>query len=57
MGARRDFIKKTTVAAIGMGLPGSINAMTAKSYNNILGANQQVTFGEQTLNYSVISKF
>ena len=25
--------------------------------NNILGANQQVTFGEQTLNYSVISKF
>ncbi len=25
--------------------------------NNILGANQQITFGEQTLNYSVISKF
>ena len=25
--------------------------------NNILGANQQVTLGEQTLNYSVISKF
>lgn len=25
--------------------------------NNILGANEQVKFGEQTLNYSVISKF
>ncbi|MDX1277522.1 chromosome partitioning protein ParA [Oceanihabitans sediminis] len=25
--------------------------------NNILGENEQVTFGEQTLNYSVISKF
>ncbi|WP_417236171.1 coiled-coil domain-containing protein [Bizionia paragorgiae] len=25
--------------------------------NNILGANEQITFGEQTLNYSVISKF
>ncbi|WP_452224576.1 chromosome partitioning protein ParA [Lacinutrix chionoecetis] len=25
--------------------------------NNILGANQQVNFGEETLNYSVISKF
>jgi hypothetical protein len=25
--------------------------------NNVLGANEQITFGEQTLNYSVISKF
>lgn len=25
--------------------------------NNILGANEQITFGEETLNYSVISKF
>ena len=25
--------------------------------NNTLGANEQVTFGEKTLNYSMISKF
>lgn len=25
--------------------------------NNVLGANEQISFGEQTLNYSVISKF
>ena len=25
--------------------------------NNVLGVNQQITFGEQTLNYSVLSKF
>ena len=49
MGARRDFIKKTTVAAIGMGLPGSINAMTAKSYNNILGANDRIHVALQGL--------
>ena len=34
-----------------------LNIFTQDPKNNILGANQQVTFGEQTLNYSVISKF
>ncbi|MDD7885463.1 Gfo/Idh/MocA family protein [Flavivirga sp. 57AJ16] len=49
MGSRRNFIKKTTVAAIGMSLPSSINAMTAKSYNNILGANDRVNVAIQGL--------
>lgn len=49
MGGRRDFIKTTTVAAIGMGLPSSINAMTAKSYSNILGANDRIHIAIQGL--------
>jgi len=40
---RRDFIKKTTAAAIGVGLTGSsLNAMSASSYNNIIGANDRL---------------
>ena len=39
---RRDFIKKTTAAAIGVSLTGGINAMSAKSYNNIIGANDRL---------------
>ena len=39
---RRDFLKKTTVAAIGVSLTGGVNAMSAKSYNNIIGANDRL---------------
>ena len=50
MGGRRDFIKKTTAAAIGLGLPSTtINAMTAKSYNNIIGANDRIHVAIQGL--------
>ncbi len=49
MGARRDFIKKTTAAVVGLSLPGSINAMTAKSYTNIIGANDRIHVAIQGL--------
>ena len=37
---RREFIKKTAVGAAGLGL--GLPAMTAKSYSNILGANDRI---------------
>lgn len=39
---RRDFIKKTAVAAIGVSLTGVVNAMSAKSYNSIIGSNERL---------------
>jgi predicted dehydrogenase len=39
---RRDFIKKTAAATIGVSLTGGINAMAAKSYNNIIGSNERL---------------
>ena len=39
---RRDFIKKTAAATIGVRLTTAVNAMSAKSYNNIIGANDRL---------------
>ena len=45
---RRDFIRKSALGAAGLGL--SVNAMSAKSYNQILGANDRIRFGVAGLN-------
>lgn len=42
MTSRRDFLKKTTLASAALGLGGSAMAMSAKSYNNIIGANDRL---------------
>ena len=47
--SRRNFIKKTTTAAAGLGLLGTANAMSAKSYNNIIGANDRINVAIQGL--------
>lgn len=39
---RRNFIKKASVGAAGIAFGGSINAMSARSYSNILGANDHI---------------
>ena len=46
---RRDFLKKTTLAAAGISLSSSINAMSALSYNNIIGANDRINVAIQGL--------
>ncbi|GAA4291047.1 Gfo/Idh/MocA family protein [Aestuariibaculum suncheonense] len=46
---RREFIKKTTTAAIGVGLASQVNAMSAKSYKNIIGANDRIHVAIQGL--------
>ncbi|SNR65862.1 Tat (twin-arginine translocation) pathway signal sequence [Lutibacter agarilyticus] len=46
---RRDFLKKTTMAAAGISLSSSINAMSALSYNNIIGANDRINVAIQGL--------
>lgn len=46
---RRSFIKKTATAAIGVSLAGTANAMSAKSYNNIIGANDRINLAIQGL--------
>ena len=46
---RRDFLKKATLATAGLGLSSSINAMSAKSYNNIIGANSRINVAIQGL--------
>lgn len=46
---RREFLKKTTLASAAIGLGSSINAMTAQSYNNILGANDRINVAVQGL--------
>jgi len=47
---RRDFIKKTTMGAVGATLaPSSVNAMSAKSYTNIIGANDRIHVAIQGL--------
>jgi len=47
--SRRNFIKKTATAAAGIGLVGSANAMSAKSYNNIIGSNDRINLAIQGL--------
>ena len=39
---RRNFIKKASVGAAGIAFGGSINAMSARSHTNILGANDHI---------------
>lgn len=46
---RRDFIKKTALAGVGVSLTTGINAMTAKSYNQIIGANDRINLAIQGL--------
>ena len=46
---RRDFIRKAAVGAVGITLGNSLNAMSAKSYNNIIGANDRINIAIQGL--------
>ena len=46
---RRNFIKKTATAAIGVSLVGTANTLSAKSYNNIIGANDRLNIAIQGL--------
>ncbi len=47
--SRRMFLKKTATAAAGIGLVGTANAMSAKSYRNIIGANDRLNIAIQGL--------
>lgn len=42
MSSRRNFIKKTTIAGAAITLGNSAMAMSAKSYNNIIGSNERL---------------
>ena len=46
---RRNFIKKAAVGAIGVTLGNTVNAMSAKSYGNIIGANDRINLAIQGL--------
>lgn len=46
---RRSFIKKAAVGAVGVALGNSANAMTAKSYGNIIGSNDRINVAIQGL--------
>jgi len=46
---RRNFIKKTALAAVGIGLSNNINAMSAKSYSKIIGSNDRINVAIQGL--------
>ncbi len=46
---RRDFIRKAAVGAVGIGFSNGINAMSAKSYSNIIGANDRINVAIQGL--------
>lgn len=46
---RREFIKKAAIGAVGVTFSNSINAMTAKSYSRILGANDRIHIALQGL--------
>lgn len=45
---RREFLKKTTTAALGVSLVGT-NALSAKNYRNIIGANDRINVAIQGL--------
>ena len=47
--SRRDFIKKASAGAVGIAFSGSVNAMSAKSYANIMGANDRINVAIQGL--------
>jgi predicted dehydrogenase len=46
---RRDFLKKATLATAGISLTSGVNAMSAKSYKNIIGANDRINVAIQGL--------
>ncbi|MGB5322509.1 twin-arginine translocation signal domain-containing protein, partial [Lutimonas sp.] len=46
---RRNFIKKAAAGAVGVSFGNTINAMTAKSYKNIMGANDRINLAIQGL--------
>tara|TARA_R110002049_G_scaffold309112_1_gene517290 strand:+ start:1392 stop:2735 length:1344 start_codon:yes stop_codon:yes gene_type:complete len=46
---RRDFLKKATLATAGISLFGGVNAVSAQSYNNIIGANDRINVAIQGL--------
>ena len=46
---RRNFIKKAAVGAVGVALGNTVNAMSAKSYGNIMGANDRINVAIQGL--------
>lgn len=46
---RRKFIKNVTLGTVGIGLGNSVNAMTAKTYSNIIGANDRINLAIQGL--------
>lgn len=47
---RRDFLKKASAGAVGLAFTGSsLNAMSAKSYDNIIGANDRINIAIQGL--------
>ena len=46
---RRIFLKKATAGAVGVAFTSSINAMSAKSYSNIIGANDRINIAIQGL--------
>jgi predicted dehydrogenase len=46
---RRDFIKKASAGAIGVAFTSTLNAMPAKSYENIIGANDRINIAIQGL--------
>ena len=39
---RRDFIKKVTVSSVGLAIGGTAFGFSAKSYKNIIGANDRI---------------
>ncbi|OIQ41850.1 MAG: dehydrogenase [Bacteroidetes bacterium MedPE-SWsnd-G1] len=47
--SRRNFIKKAAVGAVGVTLGSKVNAMSAKSYSNIIGANDRINVAIQGL--------
>ena len=46
---RRAFIKKASAGAVGLAFSSSINAMPAKNYENIIGANDRINIAIQGL--------
>ncbi|WP_142785498.1 Gfo/Idh/MocA family protein [Changchengzhania lutea] len=46
---RRDFIKKAAIATVGVTIGSSVNAMSAKSYSKIIGANDRIHVAIQGL--------
>ena len=46
---RRNFIKKASAGAVGLAFGNSINAMPARSYQNIIGANDRINIAIQGL--------
>ena len=46
---RRSFIKKAAIGVVGVTLGSKVNAMSAQSYSNIIGANDRINIAIQGL--------